>query len=450
MSSLVSSLLLFLLLRRGSCFLEMEAIENGNKLPKDPLSGLGRHALNQVLQSRSVRELLSTTSQQTCIWQPPKRSIASNGICGVNEYFILTMRGAPPSTSARILAYTFYKLHVCSSYSSEPDCVANSSHACTWDGGAYAGGAGDSGHCHLSMSAVFDPEVLRGRLYCEGSLLDAAARCALAAPGPTSCASASASLAASGAAKGGVSGGCIFANASQLANLTNVARRYLRLASLVSYTSPDLEGPAGVGDGLCVAGWLWQQSTLASLQSTLANDPAYGLLQRDLRGHCDGTDWLAKALAGATAICTAAGSSASVADSQRDSCLAIQGCSWDDGSSTCEAGYEMLVDALYDMNDAWIRALSNMLNQCNAASSSFACSAAATAMDVDPTLMPQLANVLTDQSWVMPGSRKGQGSSAPRAGGAVTSWLLLLVSTLTAVLLGRGGGGLHGGGVDSS
>ncbi|GIL67988.1 hypothetical protein Vafri_21248 [Volvox africanus] len=153
------SLVLFLLLRCGSWLLEVEAIDNENNLPKDRLSGVGRHALNHVLQSRSVRTLLSTTSQKTCIWRPSRSSIASNGICGVNDYFILTMRGTPPSTSARILAYTLYRSHVCSSYSSEPDCVGNSSHACTWHAGAYAGSAGDSGHCHLSMSAVFDPEV---------------------------------------------------------------------------------------------------------------------------------------------------------------------------------------------------------------------------------------------------------------------------------------------------
>ncbi|GIM01463.1 hypothetical protein Vretimale_6178 [Volvox reticuliferus] len=349
MSSLVSLLLLILILRCGSCgYLDGRASGNRKTLPKGQSSGLGSHALNHVLQTWNVRTLLSTTSQQTCIWHPSK--IASNGYCRVNEYFILTMRGAPPSSSARILAYTLYKSHVCSSYSSESDCIANPSHACTWNGGANAG-AGDSGRCHLSMSVMFDPEVLRGRLYCEGSLLDAATRCALVAPGPTGCASASASLAALSGASGEVRAGCIFANASQLANLTNVARSYLRLTSMVSYTTSDLEGPAEDGDGLCVAGWLWQQSTLEGLQRTAANNPKYGLLQRDLRGYCNGTDWLAKALADATATCAAASSSANSADSLRDACLAIQGCSWDDGSGACEAGYGMLVDALYDMND---------------------------------------------------------------------------------------------------
>ncbi|KAG2423879.1 hypothetical protein HXX76_014933 [Chlamydomonas incerta] len=392
-----------------------------------------------------------------CVWD---NSTGAFGQCAANDYTLLSLAGKPPTESARLLAYAQHRAVLCKRITTEAACLLASDLGCGWDRLVSV--------CFASDAALLRPEVLQGRLFCAGSLLDQATRCLLlpqlssSSSNRNSNSSSSSGLLA--ATTCGADAACSYLTAPQLAAAlaaAPAAEPYLRLAALASFN--EWPPPEGSG-GACVARWLTQPDTLAALGRSATASPTGWLLQPDLVGSgCSSTlaganvsaapemARVRAAVAAAASACQAAGAAGGA-----DGCAAAEaGCDWAErgvagggssssstnGSSssggTCGVGTTALLDSLFDPNDAWVKALDEMTAVCTARATTAACAAAGSIV-VDPARLDTWRDVLVDGGgdWVDGGSG-GAGGLAAAQPPPLLRWMavaaVLVLAGMTAV-----------------
>ncbi|KAG2494728.1 hypothetical protein HYH03_007242 [Edaphochlamys debaryana] len=324
-----------------------------------------------------------------CVWRDSLSLGVGVGDCRLNARFVASLEGVAPSDSARVAAHIATRALDCSTHATETDCTAAAEYgSCAWDTASRS--------CGLSAAAAAEPQILRGRLYCDGSRLQAAAACASLSYNASAC---------------GAATGCRALPPAARAGLQPEARAAQALAEAAAFSERD------AGEPSCGAAWLWDSGAVAELRA--ASSP----LPEALVGSCESVRRVVTALTGTAAACAAAGGGGA---GGAEACLGATGadgssagCSWDEGR--CGLGSEALANALVDPNDPWVSALATAEAGCQALSSRAQCEAAGS-FRFDPGRLDALRRVLQDG---------GAG-----AGGAARPGLTLVAAAALAAVAG--------------